>query len=175
MTIFVTPSKNEAPSGNNAPSDNKADNGIITKQLAEGVSVRYKEKASFNGKKVTFGAEDISLEVNGTVYTGDRLKIKYKNNKKAGEAKFYIRNLKSAPKADRKAVRKIRKTANTFIIEKLTLTTDNTKVILDKKGNVKAVKAVIGKRMRRIKKSEYRVEGKTITFTGDNYQGVITF
>nr|MCR5525901.1 hypothetical protein [Lachnospiraceae bacterium] len=174
-----TPSGNtisdNTASGNTASGNTAKAYNTVTKKLTENVSVTYKETVSFNGKKTVFGSDDISISVNGVVYSGDKLKLKYKNNRKAGEATFYIRKLKGATRAEKKLIKEVRKTALTYEVEKLALTASNTEVKLNKAGEVKTVKAVVNGKKIKLKKSEYSVANGVITFSGDRFSGSIKY
>ncbi|SFK43579.1 hypothetical protein SAMN05216390_10194 [Lachnospiraceae bacterium KH1T2] len=173
-------SGNDTASGNKAVSENDAVSAneivsTVTKKLSDDVSVTYKETVSFNGKKTVFGAEDITVTVDGAEYKGDKLKLRYKNNQKAGEATFYIKGIKGASKAQRKLLKQVKKTALTFKVDKLALTGENAEIRLSKSGAVKSVKAVVNGKKLKLKKSEYSANAGIITISGERFSGELKY
>ncbi len=124
----------------------------------------------YTGKKINL-ADIISVTTpNGNTYSGKQIKVKYKNNKNAGTATYYIRGVKGN-KEDNKAIKsELSGTAFTFEITPRELYNDN---IFFKGRNSKLtfVKWIDRKgKKRSVPKKMWSTSGTTITFTG-NFTG----
>ena len=132
-----------------------------------GYTISYPASVSFNGKRLKIDKNSISVTASDGTKVAVK-KVKFKNNKKAGDATFIIKKLDSKDKTVRKA---LKNSSLTFKINPFNVY-DSSLIVKEKTGKYlkiqvgdKKVKAKYGK--------DYTMDGNTYVFTS-NFSGRVT-
>ncbi len=132
-----------------------------------GYTISYPASLSFTGKKLKINKDNIKV----TSQDGTKIavkQLKFKNNKKAGDATFIIKKLDSKDKTIKKALK------NTTLTFKVTPFNISDTSLIVKKKEGKYLKIKIGNKKIKAKYGrDYRMDGNTYVFTG-NFTGNIT-
>ncbi|MCR4743933.1 MAG: hypothetical protein K5894_01735, partial [Lachnospiraceae bacterium] len=143
-----------------------SENGMKT-VYSNGYTISYPASVSFNGKRLKIDKNSISVTSSDGTKVAVK-KVKFKNNKKAGNATFIIKKLDSKDKTVRKA---LKNTTLTFKVNPFNVY-DASLIVKEKEG--KYLKIKIGNKKVKAKYGkDYKMDGNSYIFSG-NFSGKIT-